>query len=249
MNVKEFRNLLGYDSHKATFEQEKLADMAIFDSINKDEANDKIIMASIVLEAVWYLNYNMAVYDSDLFKYDGWEWYFSNAEQDFLWSLNFLEKMEFSGSILDFGGGNGEFALAASASGYDTTYYNLSGDPMEFVKWRAKRLSSKLNIISDIEDRKFDCICAFEVSEHFRRVDEFLHLLEKHRKKSDESYFIETSSFSSISCGHFSSYIFEGDGKVDMKAANRVFRRKLREDYEHVDNGWNGRPSVWKLQS
>ena len=162
-----------------------------------------------------------------------------------MWVLKFLEERKFDGSIMDFGGGDGDFALAAAACGYDTTYFETSEENIEFVKWRIKRLASNLKIITELDGKKFDCVTAFDVTEHFQDIAKFIEMLNLLIVPNNNSYFIETSSFSFRSTGHFDIYNFRNE-VIPAKAVNRRFRTEMRLKYEMVDHGWNSRPVAWK---
>jgi len=248
MKTRTFRELLGYSPIKREIAEEKILDFAAFDGISFQDALENLDKCRKgVLEKEWYMWLNIGlpdyeIYQHSLFKYDNYDWYFTNSEHDFIWTLDKMNDMEIEGKVIDFGGGNGDFAIAMNALAYDITYYNLPGDTTEFVKWQTRKDLS-LNIATELPDEKFQVVTAFEVSEHFEHpqefIDQILSLIEP------GGIFIETSSFSSKSCGHFDMYYFDGQA-VDMKATGRRFGKEMRKHFSMEAHGWNGRPKIWR---
>ena len=252
MTFSDFRIALGYRGNKSEAKEDRLIELAEYDGISLDEANNRVEEAAIVLEVVWYYTLEEGrdaydVFNHYLNKYDGFDWYVKKSEVAFVWTLRFLEKNEFNGSIIDFGGGNGDFALAAASCGYDVTYYDTSKSSVDFVRWRAKKLSVDLEITSEMPEKKYDCLCAFEVAEHFQDIGDFVAILSTLNRCNDSAYFIEASSFSARSCGHFDTYRFE-ENDILASAAARKFRDNVRTRYVIAEKGYNGRPIAWRFK-
>lgn len=252
-NVKDFREILGYGRNKKETIADKIAELAEYDDVSIDEAIYRIDMAESVLEPVWYYMLKTSTNASDVFdhylsKYNAFDWYFKNAEQEYMRTFKYLSGIDFDGSILDLGGGNGYFSLVASALGYDITYNDMSVESVKFVQWKIDKLASSLRVAVDIEDETFDCICAFDVAEHFQNIDVFIATIEKYSIIGGQTHFIATTSFSSRSAGHFSIYKY-GDEIIPAESATGLFRAEMKKKYEKVyfPLGWNERPAIWKI--
>ena len=72
------------------------------------------------------------------------------------------------GRVLDFGGGNGDFACGLARRGLDVTYFDLPGQSAEFVRWRAARENLRLAVVTDTPTLHgpFDIIFCLDVLEH-----------------------------------------------------------------------------------
>lgn len=250
MNVREFRNYLGFSNVKSHSVSQKIKEFAVYDKISINDVHGRITEARCI-EEEWIKDRDSSeivscasYYKSQFVKYQDWDWYYANSEGDYIWTLKELEDMNFDGEILDFGGGNGDLSIAASACGYKVTYSNLPGDQTEFAKWRFKIRGHGITVIGDDHNYEtYDCFLAFEVAEHFVKPEVYvkfiLHVLRK------GGYLIETTSFSQESHGHFAKYKFDGSF-IDRRSATRYYRNLLRENFEQIKHGWNSRPVMWR---
>jgi 2-polyprenyl-3-methyl-5-hydroxy-6-metoxy-1,4-benzoquinol methylase len=76
------------------------------------------------------------------------------------------------GRVLDYGGGIGDMIIRLANRGFsDLTYYDVSGETMEFARWRFAQRGLDVAVIeaSDEEDRlegEYDTIFCLDVLEH-----------------------------------------------------------------------------------
>ena len=82
--------------------------------------------------------------------------------------LEFVRRWIKTGALLEFGGGRGETALAASDSGFDVT---LIDDSRNAIRWGAEnhpqiRWIQAASIPADLPSSSFDVVTAFHVLEH-----------------------------------------------------------------------------------
>lgn len=96
---------------------------------------------------------------------------------------------------------------------------------------------------SDVK-RKYDIVICLETIEHFKDpiplTKKLIDICES------EGYLVETTSFCSPQhYGHFKEY--EINNKiVSGRIASRKVHDLIREQFEQVYSGWNGRPRIWR---
>ena len=83
--------------------------------------------------------------------------------------LSWLRHHAIKGQILDYGAGNGDFALAAQQEGWQTCVYETSPSATEILKQR------QLSAVSiPLKENQFDVITLWHVFEHINKPDEIL---------------------------------------------------------------------------
>jgi len=82
------------------------------------------------------------------------------------------------GRVLDFGGGNGDFACGLARRGLDVTYFDLPGQSAEFVRWRTGRENLRLTVVTDTSALQgpFDTVFCLDVLEHLVDVRPVIQL-------------------------------------------------------------------------
>lgn len=91
--------------------------------------------------------------------------------------LNWICKYAPKGRLLDYGAGNGEFALAAQKQGWDTCVYETSSDAIEILNQRQLRTIAKPH-----QENQFEVITLWHVFEHLNNPKDSLDALYKSLK-------------------------------------------------------------------
>ena len=91
--------------------------------------------------------------------------------------LNWICKYAPKGRLLDYGAGNGEFALAAQKQGWDTCVYETSSEAIEILN------QSQLKVIArPPHENQFDVVTLWHVFEHLNNPTDSLDGLYKSLK-------------------------------------------------------------------
>jgi 2-polyprenyl-3-methyl-5-hydroxy-6-metoxy-1,4-benzoquinol methylase len=82
-------------------------------------------------------------------------------------------------TILDFGGGSGNLALALAARGHRVHYVERSALQKDFVRFRIEKngLGDRVQVIDQwkqLQPAAYDAVCAIDVFEHIERLPEVL---------------------------------------------------------------------------
>ncbi|MGJ4998239.1 class I SAM-dependent methyltransferase [Bradyrhizobium sp. HKCCYLS3077] len=89
--------------------------------------------------------------------------------------LRFLEDLQVSGNLLDFGSGIGVNAQFFRRSSFDVTIADISRPLLRYAAWRFQRHQDQIKIIdlnhSQLPDHSFDVVTAFDVLVHVRDFD------------------------------------------------------------------------------
>jgi hypothetical protein len=87
-------------------------------------------------------------------------------------------------SILEYGGGIGEFSLMCGLHGLQVTYFELEGKTKEYAKWRfAKHGCGDISLGDDgVLDRIWDCVNIMDVLEHMEDPDPIIAKLAKNAR-------------------------------------------------------------------
>lgn len=96
--------------------------------------------------------------------------------------VSFCKKNKIT-TLLDFGGGIGEDAIAASKAGVKTTLADLPGVTLDFAKWRIKKHNANVKILEITKSKplksNYQIIICFEVFQHlFNPIFTAKHLWE-----------------------------------------------------------------------
>jgi len=99
-------------------------------------------------------------------------------------------------TVLDYGGGAGEYCIFLSKNGLDVTYCDVYGVQWEFSKWRFERKSLPVKMLRANQDklRKYDLIICTDVLEHVRNPLKVLSRL--HDALNINGYLCATFPFS-----------------------------------------------------
>jgi hypothetical protein len=92
---------------------------------------------------------------------------------------------------------------------------------------------------------KYDVVICLETIEHFKEPKPFTKRLIDLTK----TYFVETTSFCSPQhYGHFPKYLVDGK-EVSGLAASVKTHAIIRNDFDLVYSGFNGKPRIWKRKN
>lgn len=76
-------------------------------------------------------------------------------------------------TLLDVGGGGGEYALLMSDI-FDVTHVDVPGVTFNYAKFRAEKYGLDIKFCNEIPDEKFDVVVAMDVMEHVEDLDGLL---------------------------------------------------------------------------
>ena len=88
--------------------------------------------------------------------------------------IDFLQKCNIR-TMLDFGGGIGEYTILAMQNGVNVDFLEVEGSKtLEYAKWRFKKHNVNPRILTekaDLTDKKYDFVMAMDVFEHIPQPD------------------------------------------------------------------------------
>jgi len=99
-------------------------------------------------------------------------------------------------TVLDYGGGAGEYCIFLSKNGLDVTYCDVYGVPWKFSKWRFERRGLPVKMLRANQDKlgKYDLILCTDVLEHVKNPLKVLS--ELHDALNMNGYLCATFPFS-----------------------------------------------------
>jgi hypothetical protein len=84
------------------------------------------------------------------------------------WFRDKVKEMGFK-TMLDFGGGNGDWTIQAYEGGAECDYLDLEGEMSKYAEWRFGKRDLKVNRVSDTglpRAKRYDAIIVLDVLEH-----------------------------------------------------------------------------------
>jgi 2-polyprenyl-3-methyl-5-hydroxy-6-metoxy-1,4-benzoquinol methylase len=100
------------------------------------------------------------------------------------WLAQFIRNYDIT-SMLDFGGGIGEYTIIACKEGVETFYSDVEGSKTEdYARWRFNKHDVHPVFFSEnyTIDRDFDLIVAMDVLEHLEKPEPVIEAMSKHCK-------------------------------------------------------------------
>lgn len=86
-------------------------------------------------------------------------------------------------TVLEYGGGIGEFSLVCSDNKLDIYYYDLDGLLKEYAKWRFKKHAANIKVMNEEPlNKKWDAVNIMDVLEHLEKPEDVIKKLAENVK-------------------------------------------------------------------
>lgn len=141
--------------------------------------------------------------------------------------------------VLDYYNGIGLTTVDLLKMGFDEVHYF---NDVELQTEATKRIAPSATSWEFHPCRTYDVVMCLETIEHVKEPVPFTQKL----IDSTEQYLIEVTSFCSPQhYGHFEKYLVDGE-LVSGRVASRRVHDLIRESFDLVHSGFNGRPRIWE---
>jgi hypothetical protein len=173
--------------------------------------------AMVELAILWHKKKNILEYytANDLFLYDLTSYQLKLEAMGSIKNMMEQIKLLKLSTVLEFGGGIGEFSLICKENGIDVTYFDLDGMLKDYATWRFNRHNLGIKI-SDKEplEKRWDAVNIMDVLEHLEKPEITIEKLSWNAR-----------------------YIFCNPRQIRYNVfyPQHISRFDLTKDFEHVD--------------
>jgi 2-polyprenyl-3-methyl-5-hydroxy-6-metoxy-1,4-benzoquinol methylase len=160
-------------------------DLIDYTKLNPELALRRCNYAATELAVLWNQKKDVKSYyqDSNLYIFDLTKYQLILERQGAIQRMVQQIKNLKLATVLEFGGGIGEFSLLAAKAGLDISYHDLDGKIKDYAKWRFAKHNTNVTMASEESLHKpWDVINVMDVLEHLEDPNVIIDFIGKNAK-------------------------------------------------------------------